>query len=317
MRLATTISNIFQFTRAVVRHWGALVSGGALIGFLGIWSGTGHQVPPFVYWIVAVIGIFVACYQAWNEERIAKEKAVADKAVADLELAKAHEATVSAHNAKTSDSWLSLLHSRQKLEEKLRPLLEIEESGVKVVPQIKIGKDESDHRREQIVRLKRDIEDISKRLTTKGETAVGGSQRDWAGDWKELSGRFEPLAKSGIRADSCKRLDCETWSIAGGDRTASGRLATLCKHAGELLSKSPNASRGVPAAILAIPDAADRWFSYLKYAKPINFKSNGYGTEELNDAGEKQTPIHIFLGTIDELPLASANVCLECAAKEY
>jgi len=72
------LSSVFQFLRAVIRHWGALVSGGAIIGFLGIWQGTGHQVSPTVYWIVAIVGIFVACYLAWNEERVAKEKALRD-----------------------------------------------------------------------------------------------------------------------------------------------------------------------------------------------------------------------------------------------
>jgi hypothetical protein len=70
-------STILQFTRAVVRHWGTLVSGGAIIGFLSIWQGTGHLVPPTVYSIVAIVGIFVACYLAWNEERKAKEVALA------------------------------------------------------------------------------------------------------------------------------------------------------------------------------------------------------------------------------------------------
>jgi len=72
------LSNVVQFIRAVVEHWGALVSGGAIIGFLGIWQGTGHPVPPTVYWIVAIVGIFVASYLAWNEERVAKERALGE-----------------------------------------------------------------------------------------------------------------------------------------------------------------------------------------------------------------------------------------------
>ena len=33
---------------------------------------------PTVYWIVAIVGIFVACYLAWNEERVAKQKVLRD-----------------------------------------------------------------------------------------------------------------------------------------------------------------------------------------------------------------------------------------------
>lgn len=75
---SASVSSIFHFIRAVVRHWGALVSGGAIIGLLGIWQGTGHRVPPTIFWIIAIVGIFVACYLAWNEEREAKEKAIRD-----------------------------------------------------------------------------------------------------------------------------------------------------------------------------------------------------------------------------------------------
>jgi hypothetical protein len=72
------VSSLFQFLRAVIRRWGALVSGGAIIGSLGIWQGIGHPVSPTVYWIVAIGGIFVACYLAWNEERVARENALQD-----------------------------------------------------------------------------------------------------------------------------------------------------------------------------------------------------------------------------------------------
>src|SRR5579864_2016065 len=66
-----------RFIWAVLRHWGAIVTGGILIGLLGIWQGTGHHVAPTVYWIVAIVGIFVGCYKAWNDERIATEGALA------------------------------------------------------------------------------------------------------------------------------------------------------------------------------------------------------------------------------------------------
>ena len=133
-------------------------------------------------------------------------------------------------------------------------------------------------------------------------------RRDWSGDWKELSGRFEPLTRSGILADSQKSEHYERWSITGGDNATAGRIVTLCKHAGELLSKSPNVSRGVPIEILNIVDASDRWLSYLKYSKPSSFRTLGYGV----DNGQ---PFHA--GGIIDLALVSANECLECAGKEY
>jgi hypothetical protein len=143
-------------------------------------------------------------------------------------------------------------------------------------------------------------------------------QRDWSGNWKELSRLFEPLTRSGIRADHQKAQDYERWDITGGDRAAADRIVTLCKHAGELLSKSPNVSRAVPAEILAMADSGDRWLSYLKHSKPISFRFMGYGIERLDETLEKQiSPFHILLGSINDLALVSANECLECAGKEY
>jgi hypothetical protein len=66
---------ISRFCRAVVRHWGSLVTSGAIIGGIGIWQSTGHHVPGNAYWAIAVVGLFIAFYLAWREERIAKEQA--------------------------------------------------------------------------------------------------------------------------------------------------------------------------------------------------------------------------------------------------
>ncbi len=60
---------------AVRRHWGILVTSGALIGALGIWQGLGHAVHPTVYWVVAIGGVVLAFYRAWVAEYDAKEKA--------------------------------------------------------------------------------------------------------------------------------------------------------------------------------------------------------------------------------------------------
>jgi hypothetical protein len=53
------------FANEVRKHWAALVTGGTLIGLLGIWQGTGHAVPTSVYWTIALVGLVVACCKAW------------------------------------------------------------------------------------------------------------------------------------------------------------------------------------------------------------------------------------------------------------
>jgi hypothetical protein len=80
------ISPFFHFLYAVSRHWGSLMTSGFLMGFLYIWQGTGHDVPHYIFWIIAIVGIFVACYKAWDEERLAKEKALSEKTSVELAL---------------------------------------------------------------------------------------------------------------------------------------------------------------------------------------------------------------------------------------
>jgi hypothetical protein len=60
---------------SVRRHWGSLVTSGAIIGGLGIWQGSGHYVRPSVYWIIGTVGLVAASYRAWLEEHDAKLKA--------------------------------------------------------------------------------------------------------------------------------------------------------------------------------------------------------------------------------------------------
>jgi len=57
-----------KFADAVRKHWGGIVTSGAIIGTLSIWQSTGHAVRPFVYWAIAVIGLLFATYRAWNDQ---------------------------------------------------------------------------------------------------------------------------------------------------------------------------------------------------------------------------------------------------------
>jgi hypothetical protein len=77
-----TIQNmrrLLEFTIAVVRHWGALVTGGVLIGALGTWQSTGHTVKPWVYWLVAIVALFVAFFRAWKDKAEQLDGASANK----------------------------------------------------------------------------------------------------------------------------------------------------------------------------------------------------------------------------------------------
>src|SRR6185437_10030061 len=77
MKIHQSLVPIIQFANSVREQWGTLVTSGALIGCLGIWQATGHSLNPSVYWIIAIGGLLIAFYLAWNEQRIEKERLIA------------------------------------------------------------------------------------------------------------------------------------------------------------------------------------------------------------------------------------------------
>jgi hypothetical protein len=69
--IGTEVSLLYRFIRAVIHHWGSLVTSGAIIGAIGIWQATGHPVSGYVYWAIAGVGLLIAFYLARQEEHIA------------------------------------------------------------------------------------------------------------------------------------------------------------------------------------------------------------------------------------------------------
>jgi hypothetical protein len=199
-----------KFFRAVGKHWGVLVTGGVFVGAVGLWQGTGHPVKPWLYWAMAMVGFFIACHKAWNDQLEETEKARSALAETMKELDTSPSA---------SDPVLALLRERQKLEAELQPLLEKEESGIRVIPVMKIGKDESDYRLEKIAHIRRDVQEIEKQLTSLREaTNSPTSTPSTASDWQALASRFEKLPNS-IRADWNRMSNgVETWNIGGTAR---------------------------------------------------------------------------------------------------
>jgi hypothetical protein len=267
-----------------------------------------------VLWVWGIVATLLGDYRSMKETILERDK----------EIERLQTGVQRVAQTSTTDPWLSLLHARKNLEVELQPLLEQEEAGIKVVPKVKIGKDESDYRRERINRLRRDIEDISKRLASEEVSkdtevslpiAIGGLRRDWPGDWKELSGKFAEIAKvliSPISADYFRNSDGESWSMRGGPAATVRNLESLCKLAGNLLIASPSVARRLPSELHARTDPVHRWLFYLKN-KGSAFNYTGYGTEILNGGKEA----HCQMGSIEQLAAVSASECIACAADEF
>jgi hypothetical protein len=72
------LKRIVQFVSEMCRTWGALVTGGFLVGLIGVWLLTGHILPPKIGWVVCIGGIIVATFQMWNRQVDATQKGQQD-----------------------------------------------------------------------------------------------------------------------------------------------------------------------------------------------------------------------------------------------
>lgn len=217
------------------------------------------------------------------------------------------KAAVSKAESTTTDPLICLVRERQKLESELQPLVAVEESGVKVFPQIKIGKDESDFRREKIDHLKRDIHALS----TEIEQLQSNRTATVATQWKELADRFG-AAPQFARADwqhgglgKAGGQVIETWRFAG-DVNSQRTFEPLCRMAGKMLLGSPKALSKASKHTQAETDDVRRWLYFLKDRGAVSM-NNGCGVYEGG---------HIFMGSINDLATVSKNACLDCTAEE-
>lgn len=205
--------------------------------------------------------------------------------------------------------FLALLRERQRLEDELQPLLEIEEAGIQVVPAIKIGKDESDYRREKIEHLRRDIAAVNAQI----DSLSRAPSLSLAAEWKELAGRFAKtsqflrahwqhggMGKTGNQAT-------ETWRFAG-DLSGERDFEPLCRLAGKMLLRSSKALAKTSKQTQAEEDDVRRWLYFLKDRGAMTMRDGYAIVEESREA--------ILFGSINDVANASKNACLYCAAEE-
>lgn len=75
------LESFFQFLHSVIRHWRTLLTSSFVVLGVGVaqnFSPPGHELLfAALYASVGVVGLFAASYQAWNEQRREREKALA------------------------------------------------------------------------------------------------------------------------------------------------------------------------------------------------------------------------------------------------
>jgi hypothetical protein len=65
---ANLASRLYKFVSAVLQKWAVLVTGGVIIGAVGIYQATGHPVKPWLYKAIATIALVVAFFKTWDDQ---------------------------------------------------------------------------------------------------------------------------------------------------------------------------------------------------------------------------------------------------------
>jgi len=114
------VRNAYSFAKAVLRHWGSLLTSGLAVAALEVWEHLAQRpVSARLYGLIAFGGVIVACYKAWLEQTIRAENA--DKSLSetlstkpnDTEIAELQRALASVrddtqHWAKRLGAWGTL-----------------------------------------------------------------------------------------------------------------------------------------------------------------------------------------------------------------
>jgi hypothetical protein len=293
-----------------LRQWGSLVISNwlyyAAAGLTALVWAIGERVErkPFSWHVLEAAGLVFLVFAFFNVWRAERAEANHHRETATSREREIEELKKNANSAtaSTADPALELLRERQRLEAEVQPLLEIEERGIKVVPTIKIGKDESDYRKERIERIKRDIEQIERRLEGLGEA----TPVDWsfATEWRNLSAKFQELPGR-IKAEWDHRsYRPDEWRIAHPG------CAALCRLAGAMLVKSPKISAALSQELRSESDSMFRWLTFLKEKNQVTGILEAY--ETATDGGQKL----ILSGYLENVGGISSSMCIDCAARE-
>ncbi len=157
----------------------------------------------------------------------------------------------------------------------------------------------------------RDRDKEAKQLELALKQLTDRPKRDWPGDWKELSAKFDAIATWQISAFFIIGGSEEYWDVRG-NRDDCDRLKALFKQAGDMLLRSPNVSGSVSPRLRSQNDSADRWLCFLKerQSRASHHRFSGAAVENGN-----RTTSETF--SVPNVASTSANLCLECAGEEY
>lgn len=140
----------------------------------------------------------------------------------------------------------------------------------------------------------------------------GSTELHYGSEWKELAAKFEKLPNYVRAGWQCHRKNNETiyeaWDFSGGTDT---QVETLCRYAGRLLMQSPVVASKLSETVTKQSNPVWMWLVFLK-EHTHSFKYDGLPGQ----SGESGDVTLYLMGSIYNIGVVSATMCLECAAVE-
>jgi hypothetical protein len=140
-----------------------------------------------------------------------------------------------------------------------------------------------------------------------------------ANDWNQLAERFKAVRQHDVRAEwSGDEHGSGEWSAIRGPAPDSAMATeSCCKLAGALLMASAQIEPKLSPAVRRQPTEWARWLEYIREVSPQRFKTTATGAENVRDTDGTIGQVLTFHGEISNLPLASSDIAVECAGKEW
>jgi hypothetical protein len=78
------LRHVWEFVVAVLRQWGALVTGGFVVALIGVYEhASGRPIAGGLFWIAVIMSLLVAFFVVWRKERLTVERLSRGREVRD------------------------------------------------------------------------------------------------------------------------------------------------------------------------------------------------------------------------------------------
>jgi hypothetical protein len=129
-------------------------------------------------------------------------------------------------------------------------------------------------------------------------------------EWMMMASEFKSVQDLAVRASWDKNPHHEGWLLTGQMPVAIAHTEALCQRAGAMLLASPRVAARLSDRVRAHQNPVHRWLQFAREQRltqmvMLNVSASVHGES-----------IPVEAGYLENVPVVSARVCIECSAEE-